>query len=125
FPCWNHTGSSRSEPAFQCSSTMSQYCLAHARWNYQLTALAFFSASRIRPRNVSAVYQRISEGKVHCHSLPNYQLGSAVDMIKTLIDRSASILVRGSANAMKISRRAQKYSGMKRPAALNVLGIVR
>jgi hypothetical protein len=41
------------------------------------------------------------------------------------IDRSASILVRSSANAMKISRRAQKYSGMKRSAALNVLGIVR
>jgi hypothetical protein len=71
------------------------------------------------------VYQRISEGKVHCYSLPNYQFGSAVDMIKTLIDRSASILVRSPAKAMKISRRAQKYSGMKKRAALNALGIVR
>jgi hypothetical protein len=27
-----------------------------------------------------------NEGRVHCHSLPNYQFGSAMDMVKTLID---------------------------------------
>jgi|SRR5215467_10680771 len=27
-----------------------------------------------------------NKGQVHCHSLPNYQFASAVDMIKTLID---------------------------------------
>jgi hypothetical protein len=27
-----------------------------------------------------------NKGQVHCHSLPNYEFASAVDMIKTLID---------------------------------------
>ena len=27
-----------------------------------------------------------NEGHVHCHSLPNYQFASAMDMVKTLID---------------------------------------
>jgi len=27
-----------------------------------------------------------NEGRVHCHSLPSYQFGSAMDMVKTLID---------------------------------------
>lgn len=27
-----------------------------------------------------------NDGQLHCHSLPNYQFASAVDMVKTLID---------------------------------------
>lgn len=26
-------------------------------------------------------------GQVHCHSLPNYQFGSALDMVKTIVDQ--------------------------------------
>lgn len=64
-------------------------------------------------------------GKVHCHSLPNYQFASALDMVKTLIDQFPEDFRGSSRRAMtghahratgkRAARRTAK-SAAKRPA---------
>ena len=48
-----------------------------------------------------------NKGQVHCHSLPNYQFASAVDMIKTLIDNFPEDF----AAQKKPQRRSGAYGG--------------
>lgn len=54
-----------------------------------------------------------NEGNVHCHSLPNYQFASAVDMVKQLIDSFPEDFKRKKASKKTSKASTSKKSSKK------------
>ena len=50
-----------------------------------------------------------NDGHVHCHSLPNYQFGSAIDMVKQLIDNFPDDFVASRKRRPSVGRPASHH----------------